>query len=243
MDRVDQAIVISRSGAGDLMDCVRISEEKVTVVLPGARAPFRALDFVDPRQLSRIGLEGEYILAVGSNEPRKNLERLLRAFRTLKESGKIPHRLAIVGPAGWKNEGMRRALVDLKLEREVVFTGYVEDSDLNVLYNGAALLVYPSLYEGFGLPPLEAMAAGCPVAVSRASSLPEVVGEAGLYFDPLNIEEMADVMRRIIESQGLRSDLVERGHAQAHRFTWESAASEARRVYARAIETRGRTRI
>lgn len=238
IDRMDRVIAISASTARDLEENVAIEKGKVEIIPPGVRSIFRVLKEVDRGELSKIGLAGEFILAVGNLEPRKNLERLLRAFFILRESRKIPHRLVIVGPAGWKDQGIRRTIEDLRLREQVVLTGYLQEETLNVLYNAAAMLVYPSLYEGFGLPPLEAMAAGCPVAVSRQSSLPEVVGEAGIYFDPLQVEEMADSVYRVLASSELRAVLIARGLERSRRFTWENAAKELRRVYATAAEVR-----
>jgi glycosyltransferase involved in cell wall biosynthesis len=156
---------------------------------------------------------------------------LLQAFSLLKERHHIPHKLAIAGPQGWMQEDLPRVISELKLDNEVVFTGFVPDEILNVLYNETTLLVYPSMHEGFGLPPLEAMAAGCPVAVSRVSSLPEVVGEAGRYFDPLEVEEIARTVLTVLESNDLRLRLSELGRRRSGEFSWKKAARATFALY------------
>jgi glycosyltransferase involved in cell wall biosynthesis len=177
---------------------------------------------------------------VGALEPRKNLPRLLKAFHILRENYRIPHLLALVGPEGWNSNGIQEAIRELKLEQAVRVTGFVEDRVLNILYNRACVLVYPTLYEGFGLPPLEAMAAGCPVAVSDSSSIPEVVGDAGLYFDPEQPEEIASTVFRILDSPELRRRLVESGLQRAQEFAWQKSAEGVLAVYAEAREEKSR---
>jgi glycosyltransferase involved in cell wall biosynthesis len=158
----------------------------------------------------------------------------------LKGTARIPHKLAVVGPPGWLNGSVHQTVSDLQLSGDVMFTGFVDDDTLNRLYNNAELLVYPSLYEGFGLPPLEAMAAGCPVAVSRASSLPEVVGDAGVYFDPVRVEDIARAIHEVLDSPGLREKLVKQGLERSRRYSWEEAAAHACKVYGVAREIRGK---
>jgi len=230
LSRSNAVIVPSKSTAGDLRSYSLVAEEKVRVIPLGLNPVFRPIK--GRRDLLRgHGLDGEFILTVGSIEPRKNLARLLQAFSLLKKRHHIPHKLAIAGPQGWMQEDVPRIISELKLDNEVVFTGFVPDEILNVLYNEAALLVYPSIYEGFGLPPLEAMAAGCPVAVSRVSSLPEVVGEAGWYFDPLEVEEIARTVLNVLESDDSRLRLSELGRRRSAEFSWRRTAGATLAVY------------
>lgn len=172
LERVDMVMVPSESTGKDLEEFGLVPRQKVRVIPLAADACFGPVEQVNREILAKLGVGCEYLLNVGTLEPRKNLPRLLEAFRLLKDRHRIPHKLVVAGPRGWKDEEVFQSVRRLNLTDAVVLTGFVSDDTLNLLYNHAALLVYPSLYEGFGLPPLEAMAAGCPVAVSRTSSLP-----------------------------------------------------------------------
>jgi glycosyltransferase involved in cell wall biosynthesis len=230
LGRAKAVIVPSKSTAAGLRSYSLVEEEKIRVIPLGLNPVFRPMKGCRDL-LRRFGLGGEFILTVGSIEPRKNLALLLQAFSLLKERHHIPHKLAIAGPQGWMQEDLPRVISELKLDNEVVFTGFVPDEILNVLYNETTLLVYPSMHEGFGLPPLEAMAAGCPVAVSRVSSLPEVVGEAGRYFDPLEVEEIARTVLTVLESNDLRLRLSELGRRRSGEFSWKKAARATFALY------------
>jgi glycosyltransferase involved in cell wall biosynthesis len=169
---------------------------------------------------------GPYLVAVGDLRPRRNLPRLAAAFRRLHEEG-LPHRLVIAGHDYGVADEVRRAAGDAPVE----VTGYVPDDRLDALIRGAELLVYPSLYEGFGLPMLEAMTRGTPVAAARAAALPETAGDAAVFFDPHDPADMAATVRRVLEDPALRDGLVERGHARAASFSWESTAQRTAVVY------------
>ena len=207
--------------------------QRITVVLNGVDSGFRP---AAPEQItelrSRLGLgEGPYLLSVGSLEPRKNLGRLLQAWSQLRASETAGIRLVVAGAQGASLvfAGVRFE----KLPAGVQFTGYVPQEDLPTLYSGALAFVYPSLYEGFGLPPLEAMACGTPVVTSTGSSLGEVVGEAGIAVDPEDAEAIADGMRRVMASSALRGVLREAGLARARQLTWERTAEQTRAVLLR----------
>ena len=156
---------------------------------------------------------------------------LVRAFCQLKQETGIPHRLVLAGKKGWIFESIYTEVEQLGLQDEVIFTGYVPDEDLPYLYNGASLFAYPSFYEGFGLPPLEAMACGCPVVTSNTSSLPEVVGDAGLMVDPLRSDELAGAMARVLEDSDLAAAMRTKGLARAATFSWERCARETLSIY------------
>jgi glycosyltransferase involved in cell wall biosynthesis len=165
-------------------------------------------------------------------QPRKNLSRVVEAFALLRERRpELPHRLAIVGRIGWGVEPLQQRVRELQLESVVPFAGYVADEDLPALYSAADLFVYPSLYEGFGIPPLEAMACGTPVVTSNVSSLPEVVGDAALSVNPLDVEAMASAMEKVLTDAALRQTLSERGLERARAFTWERMARLTIEVY------------
>jgi glycosyltransferase involved in cell wall biosynthesis len=244
-DRADRVIVNSRATSQDLQDFAGVDATRIRVVPLGVRDCFRKLRVEEDADglLGRLGLERDYILAVGALEPRKNLPRLLKAFHILRENYRVPHVLALVGPQGWNSDEILEAIRELRLEQTVRVTGFVEDRMLNILYNRACVLVYPTLYEGFGLPPLEAMAAGCPVAVSNSSSMPEVVGDSGLYFDPEEPEAIASAVYRILDSSELRRRLVQSGLQRAQDFAWQKSAERVLAVYGEAREEKSRLAI
>ena len=173
---------------------------------------------------------------MGSLEPGKNRGRLLQAFGRLRARG-LEHTLAVAGQRAWRFEGEEPLAGRLGLADAVRFLGYVPPADLPALYSAADLFVFPSLYEGFGLPALEALACGTPVVTSSVSALPEVVGDAALQVDPLDVEALAEAMERLLRDDGLRADLRERGLRRAEEFSWERTARQTLAVYERA--TRG----
>jgi len=218
-------IADSQATKRDLMERYGVDPAKIAVVYPGCDvAAFHPLDAGAVESVkARYGIAGDYILFVGTIQPRKNLVRLIEAYRKL-EAGSW--KLVIAGKKGWLYEAVFRRVRELGLEGQVVFTGYVAEEDLPALFSGARLFVFPSLYEGFGLPVLEAMACGTPVVCSNASSLPEVAGDAALLFDPLDVEGMAAAMDRVLRDEALRAELIERGLKRARRFSWEKCARE-----------------
>jgi len=174
------------------------------------------------------------ILFVGTIEPRKNLVTLLRSYALLREWTPAPP-LVIAGARGWRHREVFAAVRELALEEHVLLPGYVPREELPLWYNAADLFIYPSLYEGFGLPALEAMACGTPVITSNVSSLPEVVGEAGLTVGPNDVEGMAEALQRVLTDAPLRMELRSKGLQRAASFTWSRAAAETVAVYDRAL--------
>jgi glycosyltransferase involved in cell wall biosynthesis len=186
---------------------------------------------VDPAELARVrskyGLASSYLLDVGTLQPRKNLVRLIDAFAEVcraSEGSKRALQLVLAGKKGWLYRDIFERGRELGIETQVVFPGFVPEEDLAALYSGASLFVMPSLYEGFCLPVLEAMACGTAVVCSTTSSLPEVVGDAALQFDPRDVREMASTIVRVLRKQDLRRSLVARGIEQVKPFTWARAA-------------------
>jgi glycosyltransferase involved in cell wall biosynthesis len=172
-----------------------------------------------------------FVLCVGEIQPRKNLKTLIEAYVRLRRAGATRHRLVLVGKSAWLYDDTFAAARASGYQDELVFTGYVPDEDLVALYNAADLFVYPSLFEGFGLPPLEAMACGTPVVASNTSSLPEVVGDAGLLVDPLDVEALAAAMADALANTALQHTLTERGIQRAATFSWERTARIVAAVY------------
>jgi glycosyltransferase involved in cell wall biosynthesis len=233
--RLDALITDSHNSKKDILRFMPISSEKVKVSPLSSPSHFKVLPEEEVLEvLARFNISRPYILYVGSIQARKNLARLLEAYAQLRRwSSKWT--LVVVGARKWKSSPVYAALERLGMSEAVNFTGFVEDEDLPALYNGADLFVFPSLYEGFGLPVLEAMACGTPVVTSNASSLPEVAGEAALLVDPYNVEEIAAAMRRVLEDPDLAQELREKGLARAKQFSWERTARQTIEVYKKVL--------
>jgi glycosyltransferase involved in cell wall biosynthesis len=169
-------------------------------------------------------LERPYFLFVGNLEPRKNLSALIDAFRILKRSHSLPHALVIVGQKAWMYSGIFAKIRDEGLDKDVILTGYVEPDDLRAIYAGSEAFVYPSLYEGFGIPILEAMAIGVPVVASNRASIPEVSGDAALLFDPGNPEELSRCLLRILKDPAMAASMRAKGKARVAGFSWRASA-------------------
>jgi len=212
----------------DLIERYGTNPDKITVIYPGydntVFQPTRDKEVIEAVK-ARHGIAGDYILFVGTLQPRKNLARLIEAFSNLQYP--ISNiQLLISGKKGWLYEEIFRRVEELGLEERVVFTDYVPEGDLPALLSGARLFVFPSLYEGFGMPVLEAMACGTPVVCSNTSSLPEVAGDAALLVDPLDVGELAAALARVLDDAELRAELIQRGFEQAKGFSWEKCARE-----------------
>jgi glycosyltransferase involved in cell wall biosynthesis len=224
-------IADSHATCQDLIQHYGGNPGRISVVYPGRDEALARVEdagiIAAARQ--RYGIRGRYLLYLGTLQPRKNLARLVEAFARLQLADN-DLQLVLAGKKGWLYEDLFVRVRRLGLDGRVVFAGYVADGDKAALLSGATALVYPSLYEGFGLPILEAMACGVPVLTSNVSSLPEVAGEAALLVDPLNVEAMAAGLSRLVADAGLRRALVERGHAQVRQFSWAGAAEEVLKV-------------
>ena len=235
--RANAIITISECSRRDAVRLYGIAADRFHVIYEGVDPRFRPVEQPETLQEARrrYGLPGEYLLAVGTIEPRKNLSMLLDTFLAVKtRSGRQDLRLVIVGKKGWLFQDFFRRLAELGLDdgQQVIFPGYVADEDLPALYAGAACFVFPSLYEGFGLPVLEAMASGAPVVCSNASSLPEVAGDAALMVNPEDAGAFARAVERVLADPDLRRDLRARGLLRAAEFTWERTARQTMEAYA-----------
>jgi glycosyltransferase involved in cell wall biosynthesis len=231
-------ITASQSTKRDIVERYGVDPERVVVTPYAADSQFRPLpDQGDLRAVREVyGLGEEFILTVGNLQPRKNLPRLIEAFAQLIERRAIRHQLVIAGQAFWRGSEVSRQVEERHLHEHVVFTGYVPQEHLVLLYNAAALFVYPSLYEGFGLPPLEAMACGTPVITSNRSSLPEVVGEAALLVEPHRTEDLAQAILDVLSSDTLQSELRAKGLERASSFSWETTAKRTLAVYEEVLD-------
>ncbi len=229
--RATHIIAISECTRRDLIGTYGLSPEKITVIYEAADPRFRPQP---PEAVTSVrtqyGLPDRYLLFVGTIEPRKNLARLLTAFEAI-HAREMTDGLVIVGRRGWLYKDFFARLEQSPVRDAVLFPGYVPDEDLPAIYAGAQALVFPSLYEGFGLPVLEALACGTPVMASRASSIPEVGGEAALYFDPADVEGMVETIRRLLRDADLQDRMRTQGLAQAAQFSWKRAATETKAVY------------
>jgi glycosyltransferase involved in cell wall biosynthesis len=215
---------ISEATRRDLVARFPVAERTAVTIPLAADAAFAAA--VPGDVPARHGLDRPYVLAVGALEPRKNLQRLVEAWGRLAPTVRDGHQLALVGPRGWDDEPILRAAA----EGGARLLGRVDDADLAALYAGCAAFAYPSLYEGFGLPVLEAMAAGAPVVTSNLSSLPEVAGDAALLVDPRDVDAIADALARVLGDPELARDLRARGRERAAAFSWERTARETREL-------------
>jgi glycosyltransferase involved in cell wall biosynthesis len=232
VQRADLVLADSRSTKDDLVELLAVQPAKIEVVYPGVDPRFHPIEdqILLKEVRERYHLPSRFVLGLGTLQPRKNFIGLIEAFADLRSTIR-DLRLVIVGGRGWLYESIFATVERLGVEEKVIFPGYVADEDLPALYNLAELFVFPSLYEGFGLPPLEALACGTPVVSSTASSLPEVMGEAGLMVEATDIEALTGAMTRVLEDSLLREDMVAAGIEQAKRFTWERSAMKLLGLY------------
>jgi len=231
----DHIIADSQSTRRDIISFLGVAESKITVIYAAASSKYRPIQ--DEHSLKQIrdkyGLDRPFMLFVSTIEPRKNLPALLRAYRQLLDHYKLEVRLVVAGQRGWFSGEVFALTQTLKLNEDVLFLGHVPTNDLLLLYNAARVLVHPSFYEGFGLPPLEAMSCGTPTVVANVSSLPEVVGDASLLVAPEDVQGWTVAMWRVLTDESLRSELADKGLKRAQLFSWEKAAQETLKLYER----------
>lgn len=218
-------IAISEFTKSEIIKFYRVPEEKVVVAYPGIDTRHETRDMRHEIK-KKYGIRDEYILYLGTLQPKKNLGRLIEAFNILYTTYHIPHtQLVVAGKKGWLYEEIFERVKKVKMEKEVIFTDFIPEEDKSGLIIGASCFVLPSLYEGFGIPVLEAMAIGVPVAISKAASLPEVGREAAFYFDPEKPESIAETIQKVLKlSSSKRKKVIEEGKKQAGKFTWEKCA-------------------
>jgi len=226
--RADHVLADSEATRDDLMELYGTPAEKISVLYSGVNPVFRPV--TDSATLNAVRAKygigpGPFILAVGTLQPRKNYVRLIQAFSNFKPPTSNLQ-LVLAGGKGWLYDSIFAEVERLKLSGRVLFPGFVDDADLPALYSAARVLAYPSLYEGFGLPMLEAMACGTPVVTSNVSCMPEVAGGAALCVPPTDVGALAHALTQAIDDESVRADLIVKGFARAREFTWEKAAKE-----------------
>lgn len=229
--RATRVIAVSEQTRRDVVEYLEVPADQVTTILEGVGPEFRPAEqpLVARAEAAALGIDRPYLLAVGTLEPRKNYVRLLEAYARLRERG-VEQLMVIAGRPGWLYEPILRRIDELSLGNYVRLV-QPDDRVLVALYQAADVFVFPSLYEGFGIPPLEALACGTPVACSATSSLPEVVGDAALTFDALNVDAIVEAVEHLLSDRELRAVLVRRGKERAAEMTWARAAAETVQVY------------
>lgn len=227
--RSDKIVTISEFSKSEIHELLHVPEEKIEVVYSAPSVTSKAADFQMVQE--RLNIRKPYLLYVGTIEPRKNLIRLIQSFDWLKKEKQIPHQLILAGGGGWKTEEIHQAAEAVQFAGEIRFTGYLSSEEKNVLYQNADAMAFPSLYEGFGMPPLEAMLFGCPVICSDTASLPEIVGEAAELVDPLDVQAIADGIWHVLSDRSYRSSLIKTGMQQALRFSWDRSAEKMIQIY------------
>jgi glycosyltransferase involved in cell wall biosynthesis len=231
--RSDRILTVSSTSKNDILRRFKVPAEKIAVIYNAIDERFnvKPSDEQVQRVRERYQLDQQFVLYVGNIKPHKNLERLIDAFHRLRRCGFDDLRLLIIGDEISKYPALRRAVHGLKLHKYVRFLGFVPIETLAVLYRLADAFVFPSLYEGFGLPPLEAMASGAPVITSNVSSLPEVVGDAALLVDPYDPESIADGMRQVLTDADLRATLRARGLVRVQQYSWQRSIEQVHQIY------------
>jgi glycosyltransferase involved in cell wall biosynthesis len=230
--RSDRILTVSEASKRDILHLFNVRPEKVEVVYNAIDEHFSAEPSAEhvAQVRERYQLDHKFVLYVGNIKPHKNLVRLIESFSQLRRTHD-DLKLLIIGDEISKLPALRRAVHSHKLHKHVRFLGYLKDDTLTVLYRLASVFVFPSLYEGFGLPPLEAMASGTPVVTSNLSSLPEVTGDAAVLVDPYDVDSIVDGMRRVLDDPALAAELRRRGLQRAREFSWERSVEKTLRVY------------
>lgn len=227
---------VSKNTKKDLVKKIKCDEKKIHILHNAASEIFKQISTEKLAEtIKKTDFPQHFILITGTLEPRKNITSLIKAFAQISKKFS-KHKLLIAGKKGWYYDEIFKTVKDLELEGKVEFLGYVSDEDLITLYNLAEVFVYPSLYEGFGIPPIEAMQCGCPVVTSNTSSLPEVVSDAALQVEPNNIEKMAYEIESLLKDKKLRQKMIARGFKQAMKFSWQKSAKKALELFEKALQ-------
>lgn len=231
--RADAIITVSNFTKEEIVELLNIPEERIRVIYNGIASTFYPIKEKEKIEQikAKYGVKGPYLLFVGNIEPKKNIEKLIHACIELRNSSIYKYPLLVVGKKSWYFKTVWEVVQQLHAEDYSIFTDVVADDDLPYLYSGAELFILPSLFEGFGIPIIEAMACGIPVVASNRTSIPEITGDAAILIDPLNVDEMAGAMYNVLSTPLLRRQLVEKGIERAKKFSWEKTARETLKLY------------
>lgn len=233
----DEIIADSENTKKDIIELLKVPENKISVIYLAADKHFKKqLNMVITNVKLKYKLPDKYFLYLGTLEPKKNLPLLIEAMKLLKQNYDSEYKLVVVGAKGWKFNPIFERVHELGLEEDVIFTGYIADQDLPAIYSGATAFMFPSLYEGFGIPLLEAMQCEVPVIASNASCIPEVVNKGGILLDPTDVESWVEAMHNISSDKELHQQYVKKGLEQASKFSWEKVARETLEVYEKALK-------
>lgn len=237
MRRAARVITDSMSSRRDILRIYRLSERHVTAIPLAAPPDMGPVDtnLARRRVAESYGLDGPYIISVGVLQPRKNLPMLIEAYARARHGAGLSHKLVLAGKRGWAYDEIAVQIARLRVSADVLITDYVADGDLPALYSAADMMAFPSLYEGFGLPPLEAMACGAPTIVSDAPAMPEVVADGALVLPVMDSAAWADGLSLLASSESARRDFAEAGRARANQFSWATTARETRRIYSEVL--------
>lgn len=233
VERADRIITVSVASKNDIIKVFKINPARIIVIPSAPSDSYRLLPKAEIKQqlFSRYRIKKPYILYVGGLNPRKNITELIYAYSKIYRELAGGQKLLIFGPGGKHFDRLQLLVKSLNLEEEVLFPGFIPSGELPLFYNGADLFVYPSLYEGFGLPPIEAMSCGTPVITSNVSSLPEVVGDAALQINPYDTLELADRIFQVLNNEFLRETLIKKGLEQSQKYNWTKIAGQILEVY------------
>lgn len=228
IDQSNAVLTISEFSKKEIIELLGVPEKKIEIVPCAASVSDDYADFSETA--AKYKIEKPYLFYVGTIEPRKNLPHLIEAFGLVKEKYHIPHRLVIAGGKGWQEDAFYDAIEKCPAKEDIQLIGYIYTPEKNTLYKNAAAFLFPSRYEGFGIPPLEAMHHNCPVVASNAASLPEVCGEAAAYVDPLDAESIADGIWKVVSDEAFAQDMRKKGIEREKLFTWESSVEKLKSI-------------
>lgn len=229
VERSQRIVTISEFSKSEIVSLLQVDPAKIDIVYTNASLHHSC---ASPEVLwERYGVKAPFILYMGTIEPRKNLSMLIRAFSRFKKETGLPHKLVLAGGKGWKSEDIYATAEGSPVKEDMIFTGYISAEEKNALYQQAATFVFPSLYEGFGMPPLEAMHFDTPVICAEAASLPEVVGDGAVLVPPQDELAWCQAMYDVLSQKELREALVRRGHLRTQRFSWASSAQTLKQIY------------
>jgi len=238
LKKFDRIIAISENTKQDIVELCGIPEDKVSVIYSGIGDEYQNRSGSrDEKELKRIKskyqLPEKFILSLSTLEPRKNIDGVIQAYTLMRQGnrGLGDHKLVIAGAKGWRYQGIIEAWRKSEFKNDIIFTGYVESGDKPIIYSMAGVFVYPSFYEGFGFPPLEAAACCCPVITSTAASLPELIGSGSIQVDPYNTREISQALEAMLTEKELRDSHIEAGKKTAARFTWQKTAENVLRIF------------